>query len=294
MNLNGLFVPLVTPFEADGSLAAGALLAHGQRVLDAGATGLVALGTTAEPASLTPDERREILNVLTGLCRERDVPLIAGAGTNDTMSTVAALDALGEWADITAALVSVPYFTRPSEDGVVAHFAHLAARRPVPLVVYNIPYRTGRPLTLATLRRLSDIPGVVGIKHAVGGVDEDTVRFLGSRPEKFAILAGDDVVAPAMFALGADGAILASANVYTSQIADLVRAWRDGDVDRARIGGHFLSELAAALFAEPNPVVVKAVLHAQGLIPSDRVRLPLLPASNRSVENVSFSLRGLS
>ncbi len=123
------------------------------------------------------------------------------------------------------------------------------------------------------------LPGIAGIKHAAGSIDEDTVRLLADLPDRFAVLGGDDAFASPLLALGAAGAILASAHVRTRDFAEMVRSWRGGECDRARALGHRLAGLSAALFAEPNPVVIKAVLHAQGRIPSPAVRLPLLPAS---------------
>ncbi|NUU23755.1 MAG: hypothetical protein HOV68_19970, partial [Streptomycetaceae bacterium] len=217
---------------------------------------------------------------------------------------------------LAAALVPVPYYTRPSEDGVVAHFAHLARRSPVPLLVYHIPYRTGRPLSADTLRRLARLPGVVGVKLAVGGIDQATVEFLAdcapaanrtepagpagpadlsdpsdtAIPPGFAVLAGDDMFCAPLLALGAAGGILASAHIATSVFADLATAWDRGETARACALGHALTGLSAALFAEPNPVVIKAVLAAQGRIPSAAVRLPLLPATPAAVDRALAAL----
>ncbi|MBF6468586.1 4-hydroxy-tetrahydrodipicolinate synthase [Nocardia beijingensis] len=277
MTLAGLFVPLITPFTADGALAADALERLAHEVLDDGATGLVALGTTGEPATLTAAERAEVVAVCARVCRARDAPLIVGVGSNSTAASVEALEGMD--ARSTAALTVVPYYTRPSEAGVLAHFRELAAAAPVPLVVYHIPYRTGLSLRTGTLLTLADLPNVIGLKHAVGAVDEATVALMSALPADFAVLAGDDVFAPALLALGASGAITASAAVHTAAFAALVAAWRTGPVGAARSLGHRLAVLSAALFAEPNPTVIKAVLAAQGRIPSPMVRLPLLPAS---------------
>lgn len=276
--LAGLYVPLVTPFTVDGQLASDALEGLAHDVIDAGAAGVVALGTTGEPAALSAEERHAVLDVCARVCRERSATLIAGAGSNDTSGSLRALRDLAAWPEVSAALTVVPYFTRPSQEGVVAHFTRLAAESPVPLIVYNIPYRTGQVVGWQTLRRLADLPGVVGVKHAVGGIDEDTVNLMADLPEGFGVLGGDDVFASPLLALGAAGAILASAHLCTDQFAELIGAWRAGDLDRARALGHRLAGLSAALFAEPNPTVIKAVLHAQGRIPSPAVRLPLLAA----------------
>jgi 4-hydroxy-tetrahydrodipicolinate synthase len=275
----GLYVPLITPLRPGGDLAADALEALAHSVIDAGAAGLVALGTTAEPATLNAAERSAVLDICARVGRERSVPLIAGAGSNDTHASAAALRDLKAWPEVSAALTVVPYFTRPSEEGVVAHFTELAAQSPVPLIIYNVPYRTGQAVGWRTLLRLAGLPGIAGMKQAVGGIDEDTVRLMADRPDRFAVLAGDDLFASPLLALGAAGAILASAHLCTGHFAELVRSWRAGEPERARALGHRLAGLSAALFAEPNPAVIKAVLHAQGRIPSPAVRLPLLPAS---------------
>jgi 4-hydroxy-tetrahydrodipicolinate synthase len=283
VSLQGLYVPLITPFTDEGDLAPDALEKLAHAVIDDGAAGLVALGTTGESPTLTTAERRAVLDICARVCRERGAILIAGTGSNDTASTARALHDLAAWPQVAAALTVVPYYTRPSQDGIIAHFTRVAAGSPVPLLVYNIPYRTGTSLSGKTLRELAAIPGIAGIKHAVGGIDHDTVMLMADLPDDFAVLAGDDVFASPLLALGAAGGILASAHVCTSDYADFVAAWRAGEAARGRELGNRLALLSAALFAEPNPCVIKGVLHAQGKIPSPAVRLPLLPARNDTV-----------
>ncbi|MBT2454771.1 dihydrodipicolinate synthase family protein [Streptomyces sp. ISL-86] len=281
--LRGIHVPLVTPFTAAGGIAAEALEALAHEVLDAGAAGIVALGTTAETAALDEAERDLVTDVCARVCRERGALLTVGAGASGTRATEAALARLERWPQARAALVTVPSFVRPSAAGVLAHFTRLAEVSPVPLIVYHIPYRTGQPLDAAALRALGELPGVAGLKYAGGGIDQDTVELLGELPDGFDVLAGDDVYVSPLLALGAVGGILASAHLATARFVELASAWRAGDVPRARALGHSLARLAAAAFAEPNPVVVKGVLHAQGRIPTPDVRLPLLPAGEAAV-----------
>jgi 4-hydroxy-tetrahydrodipicolinate synthase len=296
MDLHGIHVPLVTPFTADGTAVDLDALAHlAHRVADGGAAGLVALGTTAEAAGLDPGERSAVVAVCRRVARDRGLVLTVGIGTNDTRKAAAELVALSDDAGrddapATAALVTVPYFTRPSEDGVVAHFAALAAVSPVPLVVYHVPYRTARPLAAGTIRRIAALPGGVGIKHAVGAVDAETVDLLSDAPPDFAVLAGDDVLLGPLLALGASGGILASAHLATEAFVSVAEAWRSGDVPRARMLGAPLARMSALLFAEPNPAVVKGVLRARGDIPSDAVRLPLLAASPEAVAAAAAAL----
>ncbi|MEU5722932.1 dihydrodipicolinate synthase family protein [Micromonospora sp. NPDC047738] len=273
MRPTGLYVPLITPFDERGAVAVDVLTALAHEVLAAGAAGLVALGTTGEPHALDDAERRRVVDAVAAVCRERPAGLLVGAHTID------ALRALAERPEVTAALCLVPPFLRPGEEAVLAHLARLAEASPLPLVVYHVPYRTGQQLSAGVLHRLAGLPGVVGIKHAVGGIDADTVAFLADVPPGCAVLGGEDAYISPLLALGGHGGILASAHVATADYAALIAAWQAGDVARARPLGHRLATLSAALFAEPNPSVIKAVLHARGRIPTPAVRPPLLPAT---------------
>ena len=288
MTFTGVYVPLITPFTADGAVALDALEALAHQVLDDGAAGLVALGTTGEPASLSTGEQRAVVDVAARVCRARDAVLVVGA------NSVEAVRALRECPAAGAALSLVPPFLRPGPAGVVAYFEALAAASPVPVIVYHVPYRTGQPLSAATLRRLAAIPAVAGVKLAAGGIDADTVELMADPPAGFAVLGGDDAFISPLLALGAQGGVLASAHLATAGFAELVRAWRAGDAGRGRALGHQLSALALALFAEPNPTVIKAVLHARGRIPSPAVRLPLVPAGAASTRRALDLLEGMS
>ncbi len=288
MTLSGVYVPLITPFDAAGAPDPAALAALADEVLDAGAAGLVALGTTGEPSALSAAEQHHVVEVIAAVCRRRSAPLLVGA------HTVEQVGALAERPEVMAALSLVPPFVRPGEAGVLAHLAALAAAAPVPLVVYHVPYRTGQSLSTDTLRRLAELPGVIGIKYATGSVDPAAVALLADPPDGFAVLGGDDPVISPLLALGAPGGILASAHLDTAAFVRLVDAWRSGAVDVARPLGHRLAALSRALFAEPNPAVVKGVLHALGRIPTPAVRLPLLPADPVTVTAALRHVEGYS
>jgi 4-hydroxy-tetrahydrodipicolinate synthase len=214
--LHGIFVPLITPFGPGGQVDTGALEALAVRMLEAGAAGLVALGTTAEAATLDAAEKAAVLTVCARVCAARGATLIAGAGSSDTRASAAELAALDRWPEVSAALVPVPAYTRPGEAGVLAHFTALATASPVPLVIYHIPYRTAQPLSAAALRDLGRRPDVAGMKLATGGVDQVAVDLLGDCPDGFAVLAGDDLYLSPLLALGAAGGILASAHLAAS------------------------------------------------------------------------------
>jgi 4-hydroxy-tetrahydrodipicolinate synthase len=280
MDLSGVWVPLITPFDANNGVALPVLRRLVLEVREAGAAGVVVLGTTGEPAALSAAERQAVLD----LVAEVDVPLIVGANSAEQLAQVPA--------QASAALTLVPPFLRPGEDGVVAHFAALAAVSPVPLVIYHVPYRTAQPLTAAALRRIAAIDGVIGVKYAAGAIDAETVALLADPPAGFTVLCGDDVLLSPMLALGAAGGVLASAHLDTASFVQLVAAWRQGDVERARPLGQRLAKLSAAVFAQPNPTVLKAALHASGRIPTPDVRLPLLPANASTVDEVVRYLYG--
>jgi 4-hydroxy-tetrahydrodipicolinate synthase len=278
-----LLVPLVTPFDAGGRVDEGALASHGQALLAAGAAGLVALATTGEASSLDDDERALIVRICARVCAEHDAVLVVGAGTNDTRTTIARHEALAEVPGVKASLAVVPYYVRPSEEGILRHFHAVAACSPVPLIVYNIPYRTGRGLGSAALLELADSENVVGVKQAVGGIDTDTLQLLAAAPPSFSVLGGDDAFLFPLVLMGGRGAIAASANVATSLFEAMIDDGLAGNVVAGRARAEALLRLVVALFAEPSPAVIKGVLHAQGQIPTPSVRLPLADASPQSV-----------
>jgi 4-hydroxy-tetrahydrodipicolinate synthase len=284
LRLEGVYVPLITPFGPDGSVDPDALERLGREALDQGAAGLVALGTTAEAATLAEGERTAVIEVCARVCRRRAAPLVVGAGGNDTARVAATLAELRRWPEVVAALSVVPYYTRPSEEGVVRHFQALAGQSPVPLLVYNIPYRTGRSLSSAALRRLAATPNIAGTKHAVGGIDQDTVELMSDLPAGFTVLGGDDLFAFPLLCLGASGGILAAAHLATGLFVALVQHALGGDLHKARDLAARLQPLVTAVFAEPNPAVLKGVLHALGRIPTPDLRLPMTAASHAAVE----------
>lgn len=284
VGLRGVYVPLITPFDVAGSVAVDSVEALCHRYLDAGATGVVALGTTGENAALDADERRLVVDTCARVCAQRSAPLIVGAGTNSTAASIAAVQALRGTPALVAVLSVVPYYVRPSEAGIVEHFRAVAAASPAPLVLYNIPYRTGRALGAASLLELARDPGVAGLKQAVGGIDQDTLEVLAGAPEGFAVLGGDDAFLFPTVLMGGRGAIAASAHVCTDRFVAMIECGLAGKVDEGRSHAEALLPVVRSLFAEPNPAVIKGVLHAQGYIPTADLRLPMTPASRPSVD----------
>ena len=282
--LEGVFVPLITPFDEGGRLDVACLERLAAESLDAGATGIVALGTTGEASALDEEERRQVVAACARVCGDRDAQLVVGAGTNDTRTTIERHERLADVPGVVASLAVVPYYVRPSEAGIVAHFTAVADRSPVPLVLYNVPYRTGRGLRVDSLLELAAHPDVVGVKQAVGGIDAETLRLLAEAPSSFAVLGGDDAYLLPMVLMGGAGAIAAAAHVRTQDFVRMIDDGLAGRVVEARARATALLPLVLSLFAEPNPAVIKGVLHAQGRIPTPDVRMPLTPASARAVE----------
>lgn len=277
--LQGVYVPLITPFAADGSVALDALERLAHDVLDAGCVGLVALGTTGESALLDHDEQQAVIDVCARACVDRGAQLIVGAGTNSTARTVAAVRALRDTPALVATLIVVPYYLRPSEAGIVEHFKVIAAESPVPVVVYNVPARTGRDLGAQGMLELARTANVVGVKQAHADLDADTLRILAAVPRSFSVLGGEDTVLLPLVLMGGAGTISASAHLCTERFVAMIECGLAGKVDDGRAHAEALLPVVQAAFAEPNPAVFKAVLHAQGRIPTPDVRLPLVNAS---------------
>jgi 4-hydroxy-tetrahydrodipicolinate synthase len=292
----GVLVPLVTPFDARGGVDLEALAGLAGHVLDRGARGVVALATTGEATSLDAGERDAVVAVCAEVCGGRGGTLVVGAGTNDTRTTIERHEALAGVPGCAASLAVVPYYVRPSEAAIVAHFQAVAARSPVPVIAYNIPYRTGRGLGAAALLELAGTDNVAGVKQAVGCVDQDTLRVLAEADDGFAVLGGDDAFLFPLVLMGARGAIAASANLCTARFAEMIECGLRGDVASGRAHAEALLPLVQALFAEPSPAVIKAVLHAEGLIPTAAVRMPLsgatAAAGTRALEALRRAERG--
>lgn len=278
-DLRGLWIPLVTPFDADDRVDLAGLDRLCRRVLADGARGVVALGTTGEPAVLDDGEQRAIVEVCARACVDANAPLMVGTGTNSTRGTIETTRRLCDVPGVAAALVVVPYYTRPSPAAIVEHYRLVAAASPVPVVAYNVPYRTGRELRAAEILGIAAIENVVGLKQSVGCLDADTLEVLRSAPRDFQVLCGDDAYIAPTILMGGAGAIAAAAHVCTPQFAAMVRAAQEGDVARARDLAERLLPVVTAGFGEPNPAVWKAALHHLGELATPELRRPMERAS---------------
>jgi len=287
---SGVFVPLVTPFDATGAVDLEALERLAERVLTKGARGVVALATTGEPTSLDEAERAAVVATCAQVCARHNAALIVGAGTNDTRTTIERHEALAAVEGVRASMAVVPYYVRPSQAAIVRHFQVVAERSPVPVIAYNIPYRTGQGVDADALLELAATDNIAGVKQAVGGIDANTLRALAEARERFAVLGGDDAYLFPLTLMGATGAIAASAHLCTERFVEMIDCGLAADVTRGRSHAEALLPLITALFAEPSPAVIKAVLHAQGHLPTPSVRMPLDAASPAATNSALAAL----
>jgi len=284
----GVLTALVTPFR-DGALDERALLELVELQIEAGVDGLVPCGSTGESATLSHAEHRRVVEVVVAAARGR-VPVVAGTGSNSTREAIE-LTGYAKEAGADGALLISPYYNKPTQAGIVAHYAEVARATAFPLVVYNIPGRTASNIQPATMARLADIEQVVGVKEASGDLQQ-VCHVIASCPAGFRVLSGDDALTLPLLAVGGDGVISTTGNVAPSEMVELVRAFRAGDLARARDLHYRLLPLFDALFCETNPIPVKAALALRGLI-RDEIRLPLTRLGDANRERLRVVMKEL-
>ena len=283
----GVYVPVITPFLSDGTLDLSSLSKLCENFIEQGVRGIVPLGTTGEASALNTSERHDVVATVAKMVSGTNVELIVGAGTNSTATTLERMDEFAEFSP-KAYLIVTPYYIRPSEEGIIAHFmacADKGAQVNSDIMLYNIPARTGRYVSTNALLKCSEHERISGVKQAVGSLDDETLTLIANTNDSFSILAGDDYLACPITLLGGKGAVSASAHVATSSWVKMIEAAENNDVDTALSNHNKLLPLVKAGFAEPNPSCFKGVLASMGTISSDYVRLPLMSASKESVAN---------
>jgi len=294
--LRGAFTALVTPFTSDGAIDEAAFRRLVSWQVLAGIDGLVPCGTTGESPTLTPAEREWLIATTVEVATEspsRDrVRVVAGTGTNDTAATIAATRRAAELgAD--AALVVAPYYNRPDARMLEAHFRAVADEGDLPIVVYNVPSRTGTNVDATTFLRLAVHPRIIAVKEASGNL-EQIARICRERPGDVAVLAGDDAWTLPILALGGDGVISVASNEIPGELVTLCSASHAGDWDAARRTHERWLPLFLGNFAGgPNPVPVKAAMTMMGLLESDAVRAPLLSLDPDARAALAALLRSL-
>lgn len=277
----GSVVAIVTPFR-NGKVDERALADLIEWQIAKGTNGIVPCGTTGESATLSHAEHNRVIELTVDVVQRR-VPVIAGTGSNSTDEAIA-LTKHAKQAGADAALLITPYYNKPTQEGLYRHYKAIAEAVKLPLVLYNIPGRTGVNMLPATIARLSVIPTIVGVKEGSGSVQQasDIVQMCGDR---LTVLAGDDALTLPMMAVGGKGVITVTANLVPTEMAALVKAFAQGKVEEARRLHFQLSPLFAALFYETNPIPVKEALGIMGKIDPE-LRLPLCPMASENREKL--------
>lgn len=283
----GIYVPVVTPFNAAGEIDLESYQRYVNNIIKNSIHGLVVNGTTGESPTVNIQELQTLVDASKQLLKDSAIPLVIGTGTNDTMSTVARTElAANSGAD--AALVVVPYYSRPSQEGIIAHFRK-AAEVGLPIIAYDIPGRAGVGMSVDTARTILEMDNVVGLKDCSGSpVLVSELSRLGSKP----VLCGDDLNFFDMLGCGAAGGMLASANVHTARYLSIYELFRSGQAEAARAAFDQLVPLMKLLFKESNPAPIKWLLSARGEISSDTLRLPMTSISAGLREELGAYLAG--
>ena len=275
MKVKGLWVPVVTPFENDelDMVSYEKLVNH---YINEGVHGLMPLGTTGETPTLSEKEYEEIVSKTMEVVNGR-VPVIIGLGGNCTRSVIDKLK-VAERHKVQGILSVSPYYNRPDQRGIYEHFKKISESTDLDIVLYNIPYRTGRNMENETILKLSEEKNIVGVKDASGDFNK-TIELLLNKPDEFSVLSGEDNLFYSSLLLGGDGGVTASAHLKTRDFIKVYDYIQNNDSKAALEIWKEISPMIPLLFKEPNPTPIKYMLKKIGLINSDEVRLPLVPIS---------------
>ena len=273
----GAFTALVTPLKK-GMFDPEAHEKHIDFQIEAGINGLVPCGTTGEASTLSHDEHVEVVRFTVAHVNGR-VPVIAGSGSNST-SEALGLTKRVQSAGANACLMITPYYNKPTQEGLFRHFSTIAEQVDIPIILYNVPGRTGVNMLPETVARLARIPNIIGLKDATADLKQASYTFQ-MVPEDFIILSGEDALVYPLMAIGGRGVISVVSNVAPGEMSGMCRRYLEGDIDGARALHHQLLPLCDAMFTETNPIPVKGALAMMGRM-SDEVRLPLVPLSEKA------------
>ena len=282
----GSFVALVTPFKDDESLDEAKLKELIEFQIDGGTHGIVPCGTTGESPSLSDEEHDRVIELTVETVNGR-VPIIAGTGSNSTTRTLRATEhAKAAGAD--AALIVTPYYNKPNQQGLYAHYMKIADSVDIPIVIYNVPGRCGTDILSETVARLADHPNIVGLKEATGELKRAS-EVVSMCPDDFVVLSGDDINTLPILSVGGKGVISVVANVNPTDIAETCNAFKVGNIELARKLHYKTMQLAVDLFIETNPIPAKTALMLMGKL-NGQLRLPLAPLTPANQETLRQTL----
>src|ERR1700681_3018749 len=285
----GAGTALITPFTRSGDLDEAAVRRLGRRQIDAGIHFLAPCGTTGENPTLTTPERRRIVEILAEEAGGK-VPVLVGAGGYNTKEVIELARELAR-AGAGGFLSVTPYYNKPTQEGLYQHYRAIAESTPLPIVVYNVPGRTGVNVEVATLLRLAAIPNIIGVKEASGSMAQ-MCEICRALPPEFLVLSGDDVMALPLMAVGGRGLISVASNEIPGEVAQMIEAAERDDFAAARAIHHRIMPLMVANFIEANPIPVKAAMAAMGLI-EEAYRLPMVGLKPESREKIVKALKDL-
>lgn len=286
----GLGIALITPFTSDGSVDYNALKRIIDYQLDNGADFLCILATTGETPCLTKDEKSAIKTLVVNRVKGR-VPILMGCGGNNTRAVVEEIRET-DWLGVSGVLSVCPYYNKPSQEGLYRHFKTIAEASPLPVVLYNVPGRTGINLKAETTVRLAeDCENIIAIKEA-GGSLEQVDEIIKNKPARFDVISGDDALTFPMIASGAAGVISVIGNALPKEFSRMIRLEFNGEYEAARKIHHRFTELYSLLFVDGNPAGVKALLHEMGMIENE-LRLPLVPTRITTMQKMAEILKEL-
>ena len=276
MNLNklkGTGVALVTPFHHDGNIDFNSFKKLINRCIEHRVDYLVPLGTTGETATLSGDEKRAVLDFVVEITDKR-IPVVLGLGGNNTMEVVHMIDEF-DFSQVDAMLSVSPYYNRPSQRGIFQHYKTIANASPVPVILYNVPGRTGSNIDAETTLELAvEVKNIIGVKEASGNL-EKIMRIIKNKPKDFLVISGDDALTLPIIACGGDGVISVIANAYPKDFSEMVRSALDGNFERARKLNNKLMDITHAIYVDGSPSGVKGLLRTMNIC-SEHVRLPLV------------------
>lgn len=288
--LRGLGIALITPFTPEGEVDYKALVRLVEYQIDNGADFLCILATTGETPCLSKEEKVKIKNLVVEINKGR-LPILMGCGGNNTKAVIEEIQAT-DWSGISGILSVCPYYNKPSQEGLYQHFKAIANASPLPVVLYNVPGRTGVNMTSETTVRLAnDCENIVAVKEASGNL-EQVDEIIKNKPDGFDVISGDDALTFSMVASGAAGVISVIGNALPKEFSRMIRLEFKGEYEAARNIHHKFTELYKLLFVDGNPAGVKALLHEMGFI-DNVLRLPLVPTRITTVQKMSEILKTL-
>lgn len=287
INLTGCGTALITPFK-NGEVDYEAFAALVDRQVEAGIDFLVPLGTTGETPCLEDEERIKVLQI--AKAHSQGLPVVAGGGTNSLQHTIRSMKMLEPYG-VDAFLIVVPYYNKPTQEGQYQYFKAVAESTDKPIVLYNVPGRTGANMTAETCLRLAQIPNIVAVKEASGN-REQIEKILAGAPAGFQVLSGNDDDTLWMMQQGGAGIISVASNVAPKQMADFIGAIREGDMAKAETLNKELTPLFTNCFVESNPIPAKAAMAAMGLIENE-LRLPLVPSQQKTYDLMVETIKPL-